>query len=488
MKASLLIQARDQASSVFGRIASRAKAMGASFRPVARDAKSADRAIDRIGRGAAERFSRIGARARKMAADFKVAERAGSLLGRTVGGVAGFAAKWASLAAGAGLGAILGGAIAKGSQFEQFQIMLENSEGSAKKAKAAMAWVQEFAKTTPYELDQVMEAFVAMKAFGIDPMDGSLKSLGNSASGMNKQLMQAVEMLADAQTGEFERLKEFGIRASKQGEQISFTYMKAGREIKRTAKNSSADIQRALVGILDERFAGMMERQSKTLAGTWSNLKDMASGFQLDIANAGIFDLIKKKADALLAKFQMWAKDGSLKAWAEQVSTALENMVNWADRFINQTDWKQTGRDMAGVASAAWTGVKALATMVSWALKLKRALDDAAALFVLMNGSAQGKINAAKYFIERDYGGGSRPANRGPAPVAMPGRRDGKKYSLDAMMPVRGNRGGNPTKIGGAVEIRVRTDPGVRTQTKVASINRDVPVRMANTGSVSASS
>ena len=42
--------------------------------------------------------------------------------------------------------------------------------------------------------------------------------LPNTASAMGKIVEQFVEAVADASTGEFERLKEFGIKASSEGD------------------------------------------------------------------------------------------------------------------------------------------------------------------------------------------------------------------------------------------------------------------------------
>ena len=95
------------------------------------------------------------------------------------------------------------------SDFEKYGATLETIEGNSTKAKESLKWIGEFAKQTPYELDQVTEAFVQMRAYGLDPTNGSLKSLGDAASAMNKPIIQAVEEMADAMTGENERLKEF---------------------------------------------------------------------------------------------------------------------------------------------------------------------------------------------------------------------------------------------------------------------------------------
>jgi phage tail tape-measure protein len=66
------------------------------------------------------------------------------------------------------------------SKFEQFSVMLTGIEGSADKARKSMAWVQDFAQKTPYELDDVMDAFVKLKAYGIDPMNGSPAALATA--------------------------------------------------------------------------------------------------------------------------------------------------------------------------------------------------------------------------------------------------------------------------------------------------------------------
>ena len=59
---------------------------------------------------------------------------------------------------------------------------------------------------------------------------------------MGKNLMQFVEAIADAATGEFERLKEFGIKARTQGEQVSFTF----QGVTTTVGKNAAEIENYL--------------------------------------------------------------------------------------------------------------------------------------------------------------------------------------------------------------------------------------------------
>jgi hypothetical protein len=283
----------------------------------------------------------------------RIFERWGKTV-RSVGRAIGTSIRWGALAAAAGAGTLLSAIVLTSSKFEQFQVILEGTEGSAKAARKAMDWVMNFAKTTPYEVDQVMDSFVRLRAYGIDPTDGTLRSLGDAASGMGKDLMSAVEMIADAQTGEFERMKEFGVKASAQGSKVTLSFTKNGKDMKVTADKSAASIRKAVLSIFDQRFAGMMDRQSKTVAGLWSNLKDQLTNFELDVGNAGFFDYIKGQLQRMLDWVNKLAKNGQLQKWAKQVSAKL---VELAEK-MKTVDWASIARGLLSIAKALVAIVK----------------------------------------------------------------------------------------------------------------------------------
>jgi hypothetical protein len=162
----------------------------------------------------------------------------------------------------------------------------------------------------------------------------------------------AVEALADATTGEFERLKEFGIRASSEGDRVSFTFRKNGKDIRRDADMTGEAIEKALVGIFSERFGGGMARQATTLFGIISNLKDMWTNFLLLVADAGIFDVVKRDLEALLANVNELAKNGELKKWAEEISGRLQKAWDWGMKFVEETDWSAVVQDFKDIAEA----------------------------------------------------------------------------------------------------------------------------------------
>ena len=74
-----------------------------------------------------------------------------------------------------------------------------------------MSWIREFAASTPFEVPGLVEASVRLEAYGLNAKK-YMRTLGDTAGAMGKPIMSAVEMVADASQGEFERLKEFGLR------------------------------------------------------------------------------------------------------------------------------------------------------------------------------------------------------------------------------------------------------------------------------------
>lgn len=484
LKFSMLLQATDRVTGPAKRIQQSMASLGRAARKLASDLRDPDRAYQRgyqlgsrlraglghlasafreVGRTAARYAGRAG-----LAAWNKGAELAGKgvvSLGKKMGGLALGAAKWAAAAAVGAAGFSVFNIFKTAAQFEQFSIMLENMEGSAAKARKAMAWVQDFAQTTPYELDQVMEAYVQLKAYGIDPLDGSLRALGDASAGMSKPLMQSVEALADAVTGEFERLKEFGIRASAQGDKVKFTYMRNGKEMTRTVRKNAADMKAAITGIFSERFGGMMDRQSRTFSGLISNLQDQWTRFQMMVADAGIFDMVKGKLGEWLAKISEMAKDGRLQAWAKSISDWLEKAWKIAVDFVENTDWAKVGRNLQTIADAAVI----LANAIVRAANAMPALSDLYKPFGL-----------PRYFGRQIFGGDA-PAAAGPTrPTSnVPFPKGPARVPPLLAKPTGRRTAAQEVRVGGQAQLAISLAPGLSGKLNQVKPAGDVPFSVA---------
>lgn len=179
-------------------------------------------------------------------------------------------------------------------EFDVLNAGLITATGSAKEASVAFKAIEDFATTTPYSLAQATKAFTQLVNLGLTPSEKALTSYGNTAAAMGKDLSQMVEAVADATVGEFERLKEFGIKASSEGDRVSFTF----RGMTTTVRKSADEIEGYLMGLGNNEFAGAMANRMNTLDGAISNLEDSWDGLFRTVSAAGTGGLIESSVRA----------------------------------------------------------------------------------------------------------------------------------------------------------------------------------------------
>jgi len=222
-------------------------------------------------------------------------------------------------------------------ELERYHSILETLEKSSEKADESFAWIKDFTAKTPYEIRGVTESFVKLKSFGLDPMkEGLLKTLGDTSAAMGKPILQAIEMISDAVTTENDRLKEFGIRGSlvKGTNLVEYRYIDSGGKemVKRVDKNNRAVIQSTLQAILNDKYAGAMDKMSGTWEGMLSNLSDNWTNFQSMIMDAGAFEWAKGHLSDLLFEIDFMSRDGSLQEWATTISN---NIIKFGDNVFS---------------------------------------------------------------------------------------------------------------------------------------------------------
>jgi hypothetical protein len=158
-------------------------------------------------------------------------------------------------------------------QFEKLQTTLKSTLGSQSAADEAFATIKAFAASTPFQVSEITASFIKLQNRGITPTSNLLKQLGDLASSQGKGFDQITEAILDASTGEFERLKEFGIQASKSGDEVTIAF----KGVQKTVANTPESINAAIASLGNlQGVAGGMEAQSKTLGGALSNLQDTA--------------------------------------------------------------------------------------------------------------------------------------------------------------------------------------------------------------------
>lgn len=269
--------------------------------------------FDRLGSGMDGAAGRGG----KLGAIFdNIRDRAGSAAPE-VANLTGTLAKFgpqAAVIAGVALaiGAVSAKAIEAAAKVEMWKANLLTITGSAQKAEESYAALVNFATRTPFDLGQAVEGFTKLRTLGLQATEGALMSFGNTAAAMGKPLSQMIEAVADAATGEFERLKEFGIKSKQEGDKVKFTFGGVSTSVGKDA----ASIQKYLENLGNTKFAGAMARQMDTIKGAMSNVEDAVfqafaaiGGGQL---GAAFKEILKSIAAGVSAATPMLASIGSV--------------------------------------------------------------------------------------------------------------------------------------------------------------------------------
>lgn len=184
------------------------------------------------------------------------------------------------------------GFISANASAEMFRNQLDVAAGSTEKAGQIFDFVKTMAKDSPFEMPELVQAAANLESLGQSSQKW-LPIIGDTAAATNKSVDQVTQAVLDAQTGEFERLKEFGIRTQVEGDKVRFSFMKNGQMMTVEAENTSDGISNALADIWSDKYTGSMETMSNTFIGQLSTLKDNMAMIAQSISKP-IFDGLKK--------------------------------------------------------------------------------------------------------------------------------------------------------------------------------------------------
>ena len=259
----------------------------------------------------------------------------------------------ATLAAGFTLKTAIEGA----GNIEQYRNTLETVLKDSDMARKKLAWASRFANKTPFETEEVVGGMTKLQSYGIEG-DRILKTtnrtylemIGDMASGMGKSFDQAIEAVADARTGELERLKEFGITKN----MIAEFGKSKGLEIF-NSKGQINDLElfnKTLFEMMDSRFGGAMEKQAKTFKGGLSTISGAAKSALSTLAGINEFgDIVENSPfqilrDKVIIPFAntlvKLQEDGTFTRWAENLSNIFGEIINIGGKVIDFiVKWKE---------------------------------------------------------------------------------------------------------------------------------------------------
>lgn len=170
------------------------------------------------------------------------------------------------------------------SQFQQLEISFTTMLGSADKSKQLMDELIQTAAHTPFDMSSVTSGAKQLLAYGTEAKDvnKTLVQLGDIASGLNIPLGDLVYLYGTtvSQGRMFTMdLRQFMGRGVPLAEELGKILHQNTTEVQESVSKGkvTSDIFKEAIANMTQaggRFGGLMEQQSKTLEGQWSNIGD----------------------------------------------------------------------------------------------------------------------------------------------------------------------------------------------------------------------
>ncbi len=244
---------------------------------------------------------------------------------------------------------------------EGYKLQLETATKDTKKASDIMTYAIDLANKTPFEGGQLVEGAAKFEAMGMSAKKW-LTLTGDMAAATNKDYDQAVEALIDAQTGELERLKEFGIKKQAIVDKANEMFKNHDVVNKKGQIVDQEKFNEALIALMQDRYTGGMEKQAKSLKGIFSTISGVMKsglasivGMNADgsVTKGSMFDILKQKAEELAKRFEKWQSDGTFENIGKKINEGISFASEKIATFINFL--KKHKETIKGVAKGVLT-------------------------------------------------------------------------------------------------------------------------------------
>ena len=205
-------------------------------------------------------------------------------------------------------------------KLEQTRIGFEVLTGSADLARSTLKDLSDYAKSTPFELPQLQDTAIRLKAVGFATKDllPVIDVLGNISAGVGTQklplLALALSQVKNAGKLTGAELRQFSENGVPLLDLLAERMGKTTGELRKMIENGEVGFN-DVYAVLDKltskggQFSGLMEAQSKSFSGVVSNMKDqigvlsrsfMGITEEGDIIAGGFFDKIKQSAESMM--------------------------------------------------------------------------------------------------------------------------------------------------------------------------------------------
>lgn len=260
------------------------------------------------------------------------AETAGGMIAGAARQVAGMAAAVVGLQ---GLTGLAKDVVNTGAAFETLEGRLSSLLGSSDKAKDVFAQIKELAKTTPFEVQGLTEAYVKLTAFGLQPSMRQMQSIADTAAtlgGGTEALTRVTLALGQAWTkgklqgDEILQLAEAGVPV---WDLLATATGKNTAELQKMAEAGTLGrtVILKLIDALGKENMGASAKLMATFSGAVSNAHDALDEFYSLIAQSGVLEYLTKQIQSVLVEFDRMKASGELQAQAKAIADSFVKMA-----------------------------------------------------------------------------------------------------------------------------------------------------------------
>lgn len=244
---------------------------------------------------------------------------------------------------GLGLKELIGQTIRLGKEMEMTRIAFNTMLGSAEKGAKTIALLQKFADFTPFNNDEVIKSgrLLLNAGFATDQLTKKLTMIGDVASGVNQPLVDMVMIYTKAanqgkiQAEELQQLGERGVPILQQFSKMLGLSASEIMELGSKGKLTFDLLDEAFEKMTSEggQYFNLMEKQSRSLEGKWSNLQAEFTKFATSIGEQSIPGLTKA-LDEFLAKINEMKESGELDALASDAAQMITYAADILKNFV----------------------------------------------------------------------------------------------------------------------------------------------------------
>lgn len=389
-----------------------------------RDAQKLERAWDGVGRSIRTTGSGLGGITRGLTSIQGIAMGiAGGMAGRTVFDLM----------------------IGSNAELETAKITFNAMIGDAGKAQRLISDLREQARTTPFRQSDLIEGsrrLLRLTGTNIERNKELLNvALNMSSLNPTKSVTDAAEALLDAEMGEFERLKEFGIKLKKESVKKG---KKAGEDFGEAAMRGVAEALNAQTGGAD-----LVGGQSNSFTGRLSTLQDMIKNTFQETGKRS-FKVFSEALGDVQGDLDKVLQSDEFQGMMEDVSLHAESFAKWISEGVRRIpSLISQSRQFFADAKEFWDDNKTLIMMLGGGLALNKMTDgglgrglDSAGQRLLFGRGSGGAGGAAGAFA-----GMVGPS--GAVPVYIVGGAGTGGGVGDVMARARGGRGMAPLTTAG---------------------------------------